>query len=364
MRVGAAYRGVQIIAGAIAGLPFKAYRTRDKAEFRGSVLERNEPYTRYELLEMTVAHMILWGNAYWYKVRDARGNVKSLVPLHPRRVSVEVVDEQALGFDFVYLIDGKGPFTRYELTHIPALSLDGISGLGPISHARETFSIAVAGERAAAKLYGNGMLASGFLTTDQPLSQENADNLKTRWRAKMGGVDNAHEVAILDRGAKFQALTMPPADAQFLDSRKFQVTEIARLLGLPGWTLNDQEKSTSWGTGMESQFTAMVILTFRTYLNRIEQRATRDLLPATAYAEFNVEGLLRGDSTARASFYASGIVNGWLTPNEVRARENLQPVSWGDEPYLPHNTPADSQNDDGGQPPPDQEDDSNDDSTD
>lgn len=361
MRIGAAYRGVQIIAGAIAGLPLKAYRTRDKAEFLGSVLDRNEPYTKYELLEMTVAHMVLWGNAYWYKVRDARGTITALIPLHPSRLSVDVIDEQAIGFDFVYTIDGKGPFTRYEITHIPALSLDGIEGIGPITHARETFAIAVAGERAAAKLYGGGMMMSGIITTDQALNQESADNLKARWRAKMGGVDNAHEVAVMDRGAKFQQLTMPPADAQFLDSRKFQVTEIARLLGLPGWTLNDQEKTTSWGTGMEQQFTTMVVLNFRNYMHRIEQRATRDLLPRTAYSEFNAEGLLRGDSTARAAFYSSGIVNGWMTPNEVRARENLPPVPWGDEPYLPHNTPAESQAG-GDEPRPTEEDDNDDDS--
>lgn len=351
LRIGAAFRGVQIIAGAVAGLPFKAYRSSDKSEFRASVLDKDEPYTRYELLEMTVAHMVLWGNAYWFKRRDARGNIVALIPLHPSRVSVDVVDDLAIGFDFVYQVDGKGPFTRYEITHIPAMSLDGIVGLGPISYARETFAIAVAGERAAARLYGGGMMASGIVTTDQPLTGDQADTLKARWRAKMGGVDNAHDVAIMDRGAKFQQLTMPPADAQFLDSRKFQVTEIARLLGLPGWTLNDQEKSTSWGTGMEQQFSAMVVLTFRTYLSRIEQRATRDLLPRSAYAEFTVEGLLRGDSTARGAFYASGIVNGWLTPNEIRARENLPPVPWGDEPYLPHNQSAESQAGQGDEPP-------------
>lgn len=356
LRIGAAFRGTQIIAGAIAGLPFKAYRKNDRSEFRGSVLEKDEPYTRYELLETTVAHMVLWGDAYWYKVRDNRGNVQALVPVHPARVSVDVVDTDALIFDFVFTIDGKGPFTRYEITHLRAMSLDGINGLGPISYARETFSIAAAGEKAAAKLYGNGMMMSGFLTTDQPLSAEQADNLKERWKAKLGGVDRAHEVAILDRGAQFSQLTMPPADAQFLDSRKFQVTEIARLLGLPGWMLNDQEKSTSWGTGMEQQFSAFVMLTAQPYLHRIEQRASRELLPRSAYAEFNAEGLRRGDSQARAAFYASGIQHGWMVPNEVRQRENLQPVPWGDDPYLPFNKSAGDAP--GGQAPPGEEDDS------
>lgn len=345
LRIGAVLRGTQIIAGSVAGLPLKAYRYRDREQFRGSVLERDEPYTRFELWETAAAHLVLRGNAYLYKLRDVFGNITGLVPVNPTRVNVEVLDTQSVtGWDKIFTIDGKGPFTRYEILHIPAMSLDGVTGLGPIGYARETVALAAANEASAAKLFGQGMLQRGFLTTDQDLDQTKADKLKARWRAKMGGIDNAHDVAIMDNGAKFNALTLNPEDAQFLETRKFQVTEIARLLGIPGWMLNDQEKSTSWGTGMEQQFATWVTITLRaSYLSRIEQRISRELLPRTAYAEFNVEGLLRGDSRARAEFYASGIQHGWLVPNEVRDKENMQPVEWGDEPYLPFNKSAGDQ---------------------
>lgn len=344
MRIGAALRGVSIIAGAVAGLPFKAYRRADHTEFLGSALSSDTgPYTDFELWETSVAHMVSRGFAALFKIRDRRGSITGLFPVHPGRVGVQVEDDPVGGgraFDLVFTIDGKGPFTRYDVLYIPALSLDGITGLGPIGYARETFNLALANEKAAAKLFGQGMLQRGFLTTDQDIDNEKAERLKTRWRAKMSGLDNAHDVAIMDNGAKFNQLTLDPDDAQFLESRKFQVTEIARVLGIPGWMLNDQEKSTSWGTGMEQQFATFVKLTLKPYLQRIEQRVTRELLPSSAYAEFNVEGLLRGDSKARAAFYNAGITGGWLVPNEVRERENLQPVEWGDEPYRPYNQSA------------------------
>lgn len=361
MRIGAALRGVQIIAGAVGGLPFKAYQRSNRSEFRGSVLEVDEPYTRFELWETATAHMVTRGFAALFKVRDGRGTITGLVPVHPGRVRVEVQDAGSVdGWDLVFTIDGKGPFTRYEILYIPAMSLDGVNGLGPIAYARETFNLAVANERTAAKLFGQGLLQRGFLTTDQDINDEKATRLKSRWRAKMGGIDNAHDVAIMDNGAKFSALTLDPSDAQFLESRRFQVTEIARLLGLPGWMLNDQEKSTSWGTGMEQQFSTFVMLTLKPYLTRIEQRVTRELLPQrTAYAEFNVEGLLRGDSKARAAFYNAGITGGWLTPNDVRDKENMQPVEWGDEPYRPYNESAAPTDDEDERPPKEDDDDDN-----
>lgn len=364
MRIGAALRGVAIIAGAVGGLPFKAFRYRDRGEFLGSALTKDVgPQTGMELWETAVAHLVTRGFAALFKIRDARGTITGLFPVHPGRVGVDVVDNQTTaGWDLVFTIDGKGPFTRYEILYIPNMSLDGITGLGPIGYARETFNLALANEKAAAKLFGQGMMQRGFLTTDQAIDDEAAaERLKARWRAKMNGLDNAHDVAIMDRGAKFNAITLSPEDAQFLESRKFQVTEIARLLGLPGWMLNDQEKSTSWGTGMEQQFATFVKLTLKPYLNRIEQRVTREVLPRTAYAEFDIEGLLRGDSKARAAFYNAGITGGWMVPNEVREKENLQPVPWGDEPYRPFNESAAAQVDEDETPPKEEDDDQDDD---
>jgi HK97 family phage portal protein len=343
LRIGAALRGVQIIAGTVGGLDLRAYRHRDREPFLGSVLDADSAYgTRFELWETAVAHMVTRGFAALYKVRDGRGTITDLIPVHPGRVSIQVVDLASYkGWDLIFFIDGKGPFTRYEILYIPMMSLDGIHGLGPIAYARETFALAAANNTAAAKLFGQGMMQRGFLTSDADIDNEKAERLKSRWRAKMGGLDNAHDVAILDNGAKFQALTLDPVDAQFLESRKFSVTEIARLLGLPGWMLNDQEKATSWGTGMETMFTTWVKVTLNAvYLRRIAARVTKEVLPQSAFAEHQLDGLLRGDSAARATFYNAGITGGWLVPNDVRPKENLPKVPWGDEPYRPFNEPA------------------------
>lgn len=351
--VGTALRCVQIIAAAVAGCPLRTFEpeTRNVARIPALTSERTG-MTPFERHETTISHLALWGNAYWRKVRSRDGRLVEVVPIHPNRVVIEVVDGSSVGLPYVkrFTVDGKVHLTEYDVMHIPGLSLDGVKGVSIIERQRRVFELANNAEAMADKLYRQGMLLSGFLSTEQPLEQDQATILKDRWRAKLAGIDNAYEVAVLDRGTKFQQLSMSPADAQFLETRKFSTTEIARLFGLPGWMVNDQEKSTSWGSGMEQQFTAFVILTLKPYMQRLEQRITREILdPTSEKAEFKVEGLLRGDSKARAAFYASGIQHGWLVPNEPRALEDMPAVPWGDEPYLPFNKSAADQADDDAQ---------------
>jgi len=348
-KIGAAYRCVQIIAQSVAGCPVQVRRRSDKAVLDVPALtSARGGTTPYEMWETTVAHIALQGNAYLRKMRTRDGRVLALQPIHPSRVTVQVVDATEVGVPFakLFVVDGCvfDPLTERDVLHIPGLSLDGVMGISVISHLRQTFSLAASAERMANKFYDQGMLLSGFLSTAEDLSQEKASILKDRWRAKLTGIDSAYDVAVLDKGAKFEKLSMSPSDAQFLETRKFSTTEIARLFGIPGWMINDQEKSTSWGTGMEQQWRTFVQLTLQPYMQRIEQRLVRELCdPETDQVKFKVEGLLRGDSAGRAAFYASGITNGWLVPNEPRGWEDLEPVPWGDEPYLPHNTSAEAQ---------------------
>ncbi|MFB9378589.1 phage portal protein [Kineococcus gynurae] len=343
-RVGAALRCVQIIAGTIAGCPINVTRRADRSSVDVPWLRATTPGTTpFEMMETAVAHVALRGNAFLRKLRSRDGRIQGLLPIHPTRVRVEVVDATEIGRPFakLFVVDGKIPLTEYDVMHVPGLSLDGVTGISIIENVRRTFQLAESAERMATRFYERGMLLSGFLSTEQDLDATKADILKERWRAKLSGIDSAYDVAVLDKGTKFQQLSLSPADAQFLETRKFQTTEIARMFGLPGWVLNDQEKSTSWGSGMEQQFTSMVILTFKAYMQRFEQRLTAECLnPIAEKAEFKVEGLLRGDSKARAAFYSSGITNGWMVPNEARELEDMPPVSWGDEPYRPFNEPA------------------------
>jgi HK97 family phage portal protein len=343
-RVGAALRCVQIIAGTIAGCPINVTQRVDRTPLDVPWLRATQPGTTpFEWVETAVAHVVLRGNAYIRKLRSRDGRVQAVLPIHPTRVRVEVVEATEVGLPFAkrFLVDGSIPLTEYDVMHVPGLSLDGVTGISVIENVRRTFGLAESAEKMANRFYERGMLLSGFLSTEQDLTADKADILKERWRAKLSGIDSAFDVAVLDKGTKFQQLSLSPADAQFLETRKFQTTEIARLFGLPGWVLNDQEKSTSWGSGMEQQFTSMVILTLKPYMQRFEQRMTAELLNAVSQkAEFKVEGLLRGDSRARAAFYGSAIQHGWMVPNEPRELEDLPPVPWGDEPYRPYNASA------------------------
>jgi HK97 family phage portal protein len=357
LRIGTALRCVQILASTVAGCPLHVREETTHKPVSIAALEAKRiGTTPFELWETTVAHLALRGNAFHRKVRSRDGRLVNLVGIHPSRVKVDVDDGPAaadVGMPWVkkFTVDGRVPLTEWDLMHIPGLSMDGVTGLSVITQLRRTFELASASEATASRLFEKGMLQTGYLSTDADLTEEKSNIIKARWRAKVSGVDNAYDVPVMDKGLKFEQLSMNPADAQFLETRKFSATEIARIFGIPGWMVNDQEKSTSWGSGMEQQFIAFVIVTLKPYFQRIEQRVTREICdPRAEKAEFKVEGLLRGDSKARAAFYASGVQHGWLVPNDIRPLEDMPPVPWGDVPYRPYNQSAASQTDDDTEP--------------
>lgn len=347
LRISTALRCVQILSAGVAGCPLKVQSTKDGADVAIPALTRlTAGTTPFELWETTVAHLALAGNAYLRKVRTRDGRLVDLVPILPSRVHVDVDDGPVateLGRPWVkkFTVDGTVPLTEWDVLHIPAFSWNGVTGVSVIENLRLTWEAAHHTERVAAELFEHGMMQTRYLKTDATLDSEQAMIAKARWRALNGGADNAHDLLIVDAGGSLEQLALSPEDAQWLESRRFSTTEIGRIFGLPGWLLNDQEKSTSWGSGMEQQLIAMVTFSLKPYFQRIEQRVTREICdPKAEKAEFKIEGLLRGDSTARAAFYASGIQHGWMVPNEPRALENMQPVEWGDKPYRPFNEPA------------------------
>jgi HK97 family phage portal protein len=197
----------------------------------------------------------------------------------------------------------------------------------------------VAAEAYGAKLFGSGSLATGILQTEQRLEPKQADALKSRWKAKAAGIANAHDVVVLDAGAKFQQLSIPPGDAQFIESRKFQIDEVARMFGIPPHMLMQVDRSTSWGTGIEQQLIGFVQFSLQpTYLTRVEQRITKILKPQPVYAKYSLEGLLRGDSAARSAFYTAMWNIGVLSTNDIRRLEDQAPVGpEGDVRYRPLN---------------------------
>ncbi|MGL5908691.1 MAG: phage portal protein [Phycicoccus sp.] len=339
----AVWRAVSLISGSAAGLPLHAYVADGEVRERvgptsaaASLLRSpHQDLTPFELWEQVYVHLLLWGNAYLRVWRDRIGRPRELALIHPSRVRA---GRESATSRKVYEVDGTGePWYDDRILHIPGLGYDGIAGVSPIRIARQGIGLALAAEEYGARLFGSGSLMSGILQTEQRLDQASADALKTRWRAKTSGLSGAHEVAVLDRGIKFQPLSMPPEDAQFLESRRFQVAEVARLFGVPPHMLGDTERSTSWGAGIEQQSIGYVVYTLRPWLTRVEQRVSK-LFGDRVYARYTVEGLLRGDSAQRAAYYQQMWSLGVLSTNEIRALEDQAGVGPdGDVRYRPLN---------------------------
>ena len=346
----AVWRAVSIIASTCAGLPLEGYEPGSREPSQGiSILE--EPngdfndggiFTAMEFWELEYVHQLCWGNAYARKNRDGSGAVVSVDPIPPWAVKVGRVkksDRYPWGKVFEVQLEGGGTetLTPYEVLHLPGLGYDGVTGVSPIRLAAQGIGMALASEKYGAKLFSSGSLMSGILQTDQRLDQTRADELSARWRAKVAGLNRAHDIVVLGSGAKFQPIMMPNTDAQFLESRKFQVIEIARMFGIPPFMLMDVERTTSWGTGIEQQQLGFITHTLKPYLNRVEQRVSRELLPGKMRAKYNLDDLLRGDSAARSAFYVAMRNIGVFSRNDIRAKEDMSPIPGGDDYIVPLN---------------------------
>lgn len=345
MGMPAVWRAVTLNAGTAASLPLHAFRRGDTTRLplltgnAADLLDHPHPdMTQFELWELGYGHLQLWGNMYFRKLRNPFGQVVELWGIHPSQVRVGRDSTSAAKIYEVTDEHGHAePHTDATILHIPGFGYDGVCGVSPIRAARQGLGLALAAEEYGARLFGSGSLASGILQTEQRLPQGAADALKERWKAKHAGLANAHEVVVLDSGAKFQQLTIPPEDAQFIESRRFQISEIGRLFGVPAFLMGETEKSTSWGTGLEQQATGWVMFDLRRLLVRVEQRLTQMLKPANVYARYSVEGLLRGDSASRAAWYTAMWNIGAFSTNDIRELEDQSPVEGGDARYRPLN---------------------------
>lgn len=353
--IAAVYRSVQVLSGSVAQLPLKTYRNNTREELTTQLLDKPHPdLTRFEFWELAMTYLLLWGNFYAERVKNGLGTTGELWPIPasavtPRRDKPSKANPSGKVFE-VEANNTQYEWTSEKVFHIPGLGFDGLAGKGVVSLARESLGLTKATEEFGAAFFGKGSLMSGILTTDKPGTEDWAAATKARWQKALGGLDHAHEIAVLDNGLKFLPVSIPPDDAQFLETREHQVTEIARWFGLPPHMLFQTEKQTSWGTGIEQQTIGFIQYTLQpTWLRRIESRVTKDLTPNDRYAEFNVEGLLRGDSKARAEFYRAMVEMRAMSPNEVRAKENMQPYDGGDVYENPNTTSPDA-----GDAPPDE----------
>ncbi len=260
----AVWRAVNVIAGVSSALPLHTYSASTRERTTSPLLANPHPeLTSLELWRLAYAHRALWGNSYQQKIRNGAGQVVELWPIGPDRVQVEreKPTPEDPGGKVFWVTDDWGTVhrrTSRDILHIPGLGYDGVTGCSPVRLAAAGIGLAQAAEKSAARLFGSGNMIGGVLQTEQRLNPEQAAALKERWKAKMAGIQNAHEVAVLDSGASFQPVAMPLKDSQFLESREFQVVEVARMFGVPLFLLMETAKSTSWGTGLEQQATGWV----------------------------------------------------------------------------------------------------------
>ncbi len=340
MRLSTVFRCVTLIAQTIATMPLGVYRyeTDRRVELTNPgesfVWRRPNPeMSRAAMWAATIGSAVLTGNAYIYKVRNGLGNVTEIWPMKPRLVEPYRDDQGEKRFRVNG--DDVGPET---ILHVPAYG-DGFVGLSPIAQAREAIGLGMATEEFGARFFGQGSTLSGLLTTDQKLGDEAAVRMEASWKAAHTGVRNAHKVAILEGGLKFQQIGINPDEAQFLETRKFQVEEVARIFGVPPHLLGAVDKTTSWGTGIEEQNIGFVTYTLGWWINLFEEAITDDLLaPANHYAKWNVNALLRGSTQQRYASYQIGRNAGFLSVNDIRRLEELPPIAGGDDYARPLNS--------------------------
>lgn len=337
---------VNLLSGTIASLPLMVYR-RDKngerVEAREHPLYRvlhdspNYDQTSLDFWEYTCAALELWGNAY-ARVDRASGKVIGLHPINPSMMSVRRLPAGDL--EYRWSQEGKSFVERDKsILHIRGFGGNPLGGMSTLHYGRNTFSLAHAIDRAAGGMFKNGLRPSVQLVFEKWLTPEQRILAEQELVKKYLGAVNAGRPYISEGGAKIEAISLNPEDAQMLESRGFSVEEICRFFGVPPFMIGHTEKTTSWGTGLEQQTLGFQKFTLRRRLKRIEQACEKQLLTADDRAkgvsiEFNLEGLLRADSVGRARFYQQMTQIGAMTINEVRALENLPPVEGGDVPRM------------------------------
>lgn len=342
----AVYRAVSILAETIGSLPLHVYERGDNGARRlrpdhpvQAVIDQPNPHhTRMGWLECMLASQALWGNSYDFLQFDRRGRLVELLPLLPGKTH-PIRDGRTVKFEH-HLPGGERLVLRAdEVAHVPWLGTDGLAGKSPIRLHRESIGLALAAESFGARFFGSGSKPSGVLQSPQNLSAEVVALIREQWAQTQAGLDNAHKLAVLPNGLTWQAIGVNPEDAQFLETRQFQVVEVARIYGVPPHLLGALERATF--SNVEEQDINFVRHSIRPRCVRIEQVLNRRLFNAEErgrlYVQFSLEGLLRGDSAARSAFYREMWGIGAMSVNEIRGLENLNPVDGGDERYVPLN---------------------------
>ena len=335
IQVSAVYACVRVIAETIASLPLHVYESTDAGSRKANEHtlyrllhdEPNNEMTSFVGRETMLSHLLLYGNSYCQILRSGRSRIVGLYPLLPDHMSVDRDSKGKLTYTYTTSEGRMVLLAPEDVLHIPGLGFDGVMGYSPIALEKAAIGLGIAAEEYGSKFFQNGARPSGILT--HPNTVKDPASLRASWNAAYGGSGNASRVAVLEEGMTFVPLSMPNNEAQFLETRKFQVTEICRIFRVPPHMIGDLERATF--SNIESQNISFAVHTSRPGLVRIEQAINKTLIPENEkgryYAQFNIDGLMRGDYKSRMEGYAIARQNGWMSANDIRALENLNPIS-------------------------------------
>lgn len=343
MQNSAVYACVRILAESVAALPLHVYKYKD-----GGGKERDTNHQLYSLLhdapnsemtsfvfrEVMMANLLLWGNCYAQIRRDNLHRPNALYPLEPQRMQVERDNNNKIVYQYTPTT-GEGvqfknsatvTYRQEDILHIPALGFNGLIGFSPIAMARNAIGVSIACEEFGAKFFENGARPSGILS--HPGTLKNPEKLRESWHQAYGGTSNTGKVAVLEEGVTYESISIPPDDAQFLDTRKFQLNEIARIFRIPPHMLADLDRATF--SNIEQQSLEFVKFSLNPWIVRWEQAFCKSLISETekgkVFVKFNVDGLMRGDYQSRMQGYSIGRQNGWLSANDIREMEDMNPI--------------------------------------
>ena len=343
MQTTAVYACVRILSETIASLPLHVYAYREDG---GKELVHNHPLyyllhdepnpemTSFVFRETLMSHLLIWGNAYAQIIRDGAGRVLGLYPLMPDKMEVERDEKGRIYYIYSRQSDENPNFKHYgdivlkeeDVLHIPGLGFDGLVGYSPIAMAKNAVGMTLACEEYGASFFANGANPGGVL--EHPGVLKDPRKVRESWNSVYQGSNNAHKVAVLEEGMKYQQIGIPPEEAQFLETRKFQINEIARLYRVPPHMVGDLEKSSF--SNIEQQSLEFVKYTLDPWVIRWEQSMQKALLlpgeKGKYFIKLNVDGLLRGDYQSRMNGYATGRQNGWFSSNDIREMENMNPI--------------------------------------
>ena len=343
MQISTVYACVRLLADSVAQLPLHLYKytggdsgkekARDHPLYKILYRQSNPEMTSYSFWETAMVHLLLWGNSYAQIVREGKNQVVGLYPLLPENVEVDRMENGNLYYIYHAYTDEKPGengkdiyFQREEILHIPGLGFNGLVGFSPIAMMKNALGSVIAVDKYGSAFFKNGAQPSGVL--EHPGVLKDPQKIRDNWVKAYGGAANAHRVAVLEEGMSYKPISLPPEDSQFLSTREFGVEEICRIFRVPPHMVQDLKRSTF--SNIEHQSIDFVMHTLMPWLTKIEQAIIKDVLLESEqdlyFPKFNVDGLLRGDYESRMRGYAIGLANGFLSPNDIRRLENMDPI--------------------------------------